>query len=495
MSNGPNGGEDGPPPHFIVIVPGYMGSILRDRQTGEVVWIDVPELLKKVLLGGRRAVDAFLEKMAYPNPNLVADGIVNEVLVVEPFFKLEQYGRLLEELEQWGYQIEPDDPAPTDSCVYTFPYDWRQDNRISARQLGEAVEGWRQRHPGAEAWLIAHSNGGIVSRWYIQEEGGAEHVGRLYLMGSPWDGAPKAFKVLMDGFEVLGRRWFNRWNLGPRMKEMIRSFPSFYQLLPVVNPYLRTEDNEDLDLFQNRSWLESPDQNQLLDDARLFNEKLAAEPGVDTICFFGTRKPTTTAGIVQMGAGGGLLDIQWIETGAGDGTVPVRSARHPWFEAQSRDRWRAFPVGHGDIYIDGGVLAFLKQELIDQYEGVRRAAIFTPDFSIIFNPERGYCGPGEELSAWAEIKDAEGKPISKATVRAALIFRQKLPGSEDDPAPVASEPVRLRERRDQPGRYEGVVTVPGVEGYYDLQGSIKVPRKPTVMLNELVLVEHEPEPE
>lgn len=32
----------GPPLHFLVIVPGYMGSLLKDKKTGKMVWLDLP---------------------------------------------------------------------------------------------------------------------------------------------------------------------------------------------------------------------------------------------------------------------------------------------------------------------------------------------------------------------------------------------------------------------------------------------------------------------
>jgi hypothetical protein len=126
------------PPHFIVLVPGYMGSQLRDHQTGQMVWVDFPSLLRNPLgVGG--AIDHLLEQMAYPNDALEPAGIVNDVLFVPPWAKQEQYGRLTQKLAEWGYQIDPSSPQPDRLSAYTFAYDWRQDNRISARQLAKAV--------------------------------------------------------------------------------------------------------------------------------------------------------------------------------------------------------------------------------------------------------------------------------------------------------------------------------------------------------------------
>lgn len=126
----------------------------------------------------------------------------------------------------------PDPASGAELALYTFPYDWRQDNRLSARQLGDAIARWRKRHSGAEAWIIAHSNGGIVARWYIEKEGGKDRVGRLFLMGSPWDGVPNMMWMLFHGLDTLFRRRFNLFDIPRRSRDLFRTFPSAYQLLP-----------------------------------------------------------------------------------------------------------------------------------------------------------------------------------------------------------------------------------------------------------------------
>jgi hypothetical protein len=141
--------------------------------------------------------------------------------------------------------------------------------------------------------------------------------------------------------------------------------------------------------------------------------------------------------------------------------------------------------------VDDGVLAFLRQELVDKYKGKKRAALYAPDFSILFNPDHDFYAPNEDLLAWAEIKDAQEKPVSKASVKARLAFREPLPGSEGTIAPVEGGEVRLKERKDKPGRYEALLRVPGVEGYYRLSASIKLVGKPGVALEELVAVEQD----
>ena len=486
MTGNTNPPKGSPPPHFIVIVPGYMGSQLRDKKTGEIVWLDFPGMLKNPLKVGE-AITNMLEKMKYPNSDLEPAGIVNQVLVAPPLFKQEQYIRLAQKLAEWGYKIDPEAPNPGDACAYTLSYDWRQDNRISGRQLGEFVTQLEMKHPGAEAWLIGHSNGGIISRWYIQKEGGKDHVGRMFYMASPWDGAPKALMVLMNGLEAMGLKRFNLWDLGPRMQKLVRTFPSYYQLIPHKNPFLRNEDNEVVDLFNDTRWLDNDAEKAMLADALQFNLDLEGDPGVETICFYGTRKPTTTAGIARFNIGGKIEAVQWIETGAGDGTVPERSGIHPWLAKENR---LPFPVGHGDIYVDDGVLEFLHREMIDRYVGGIRAALIRPDISVVFEPDKDFYTPGEKIKVWVQLSDPKtGQPFRKATVKTWVSFRDALPGAAPVKRPEDSIAVRLKESKSKPGYYTGAVPAPTQEGYYDVIASVKVEHISQINLSELIVVE------
>ena len=67
------------PRHFVVIVPGYMGSKLRDKTTGKVLWIDLGTIPSNPLKW-KDWVDHLFEAMTYPNDNLEPAGIVDEVL-------------------------------------------------------------------------------------------------------------------------------------------------------------------------------------------------------------------------------------------------------------------------------------------------------------------------------------------------------------------------------------------------------------------------------
>jgi len=468
-----------------------MGSKLRDRQTGELVWVDVPALLSNIMRL-REKLDWMFTALAYPNPDIQPAGILDQVIFMPPLFKQEQYGRMLAALEKMGYDIDPEQLSSSRPAAYTFSYDWRQDNRISARQLGEAIDLWRRRHPGAKAWIIAHSNGGIVSRWYIEKEGGKDHVGRLFLMGSPWDGAPKALETMMTGFEVTLLRLFNLLDAQQRSREIIQSFPSFYQLIPVCNPFLRNLSNEVVDPFSDFGWIEGDAHKQMALDGKRFNQELGTTLSVETLCFFGARQPTTNAGLVRYAAGDRWSGVEWSANEAGDGTVPERSAVHP--NALEK---LPYAVGHGDIYVNPAVLEKLEWELVRKYRTVSGtlAEAVTERLKIGFEPGKDFYEPGEEIRIWASIHDKEtGVPVSGGQVDVSVILQQELVASTPFSSSEPLATLRMRESEEIPGRYEAAFAAPDSQGYYALNALVQAPGEPAVTLEELVLVEREPNP-
>jgi pimeloyl-ACP methyl ester carboxylesterase len=483
----------GIPQHFIVFVPGIMGSTLRSASSGEIIWIDFSSL-PLAPWNWDDWVHNLLDTLRYPNDDLVPSGIVNDVLFLPPWIKQEQYGRLFEAFESMGYRADPANYPEEERDVYAFPYDWRQDNRISARQLGQAIERWRGFHPDAQVWIVAHSMGGLVSRWYIEKEGGKEHVARLFLLASPWDGAPKALSMLTTGFEVLFRQRLSfLGDIQGMTRDLIRSFPSPYQLLPYQNPFLRGADNEPVDLYSSATWLDTDEQRQMLLDGRAFNTELGRDTSVETLCFFGVKRPTVTDGLIDVIANGHWGGITWRRSEAGDGTVPERSAVHTGASEKL-----PFAVGHGDIYVDPALLEKLEWELIRRYQAGVLAEVTTDRLHVMFEPtsymDRDGFDPGDHIHVWATVAEREsGQPVLDATITARFAWHSPLPG--DDPATyqyaltdeLAS--VELVSSTEALGRYEGVIDAPRVEGYYRLEATVDVPGNPAVNLHELVLIE------
>ncbi|MFN8498595.1 MAG: CHAT domain-containing protein [Anaerolineae bacterium] len=468
------------PPHFLVMIPGIMGSKLRNKKTGEIVWID-PGGVPKNPFQWNAWIDHLLGELAYPNDDLEPAGVMDKLIFVPPWAKQEIYSRFVTALQGMGYKADPSQYAEADRTLYCFDYDWRQDNRRSAALLAEAIERWQSFHPDAKPWIVAHSNGGLVARWYIEKLGGKERVGRLFLLGSPWDGSPKALRMLFDGM-VLLRQWPGLLDIAERTRKVVRGWPCAYQLLPHVDPFLRAEGDQVVELTGDLGWLDEG-QRALLEDARRFTTELDKATSVETLCFFGRAQPTATGGLLHTDAVGDWERIDWRTTDDGDGTVPERAAVLPTSQEQL-----PFAVTHGEIYVNPDVLQKLEWELIGKFQAGTLAQLVVGGLDITFNPDKDTYSPGEAIRVVATVRQVEGGgAVRDADIAAALVWRDALPGS---PVTMAdTDTIRLTPTPGEAGRYEGEFTAPGAEGYYRVEATVAAPGLPPVSLGELVAVE------
>ena len=99
-------------------------------------------------------------------PGLVKiDGYTQTSRLITDHFKVTQ-GNIYE---------DPEDQAAN---FYHFPYDWRRDNQVSAKilkkLLDKRLKRWREYsgNQNAKVILLAHSMGGLVSRYYLEVLGG-----------------------------------------------------------------------------------------------------------------------------------------------------------------------------------------------------------------------------------------------------------------------------------------------------------------------------------
>jgi pimeloyl-ACP methyl ester carboxylesterase len=144
-------------------------------------------------------------------------------------WKIDGYGRLATFLKR-TFEVKPGEN------YFEFPYDWRRDNRAAARRLGRLSKDWlknfRKQSPNARLILIAHSMGGLVSRYFLECLGGAQDTRALITFGTPYRGSIKALDFISNGWQ---------WKKGPvtllELTELVRSLTSAYQLLPTYPCY------------------------------------------------------------------------------------------------------------------------------------------------------------------------------------------------------------------------------------------------------------------
>lgn len=244
--------SDVPP---LIVIHGVLGAKLR-QPDGTEVW---PGGLSKLAFS------------SYPDLALpVADDDLAHPLEAYALFDAaagrDFYGSIVRTLESAGgyRQARPGQPAAGGRAYYLLIYDWRQDNLQTVQKLDQLIQQIRQDYadPTLKVDIVAHSNGGLVSRYYARygtrdvlndnefpvTGAGAANIRRLILLGTPNFGSLQSLRSFIEGAEVGFRR------IPP---EVLLTMPSAYQLFPhALNDWLITAAGAPLsrDLFDVELW-------------------------------------------------------------------------------------------------------------------------------------------------------------------------------------------------------------------------------------------------
>jgi pimeloyl-ACP methyl ester carboxylesterase len=262
-----------------------------------------------------------------------------------------------------------------------FPYDWRRDNRASARALGRFVDArlaaWRQSSGAADARVVfvVHSMGGLVARYYLECLDGRPLCRALITFGTPFRGAPSALEFLCNGYKKLFLD----------VSELVRSFPSVYQLLPRYP--MVVQGNADPQYIDDVEGLPNIDRDRAR-SARAFHSEIDnavalrhAEPTYLIQPVVGMKQPTLQS---AQFAGGVCTVVRgtppgWpAEWSDGDGTVPRVSA----VPIELSNEFRETFIGqrHASLQVNEHVVTEIASKLLQLQAGgdlanVRAAAV------------------------------------------------------------------------------------------------------------------------
>jgi len=312
---------------IVVFLPGIMGSELKlgnDR-----IWP-----------GPAASLIGTYKKMAeLLRPELVASDVIRSFSVST------QYQALIDDLRRFGF-VE-------NQRLFPFPYDWRKSNSEAAGKLADRLDALVALQPAAEITLLAHSMGGLVSRYYLESgqfDGRPAYraVRRLITLGTPHQGAPLALSA------AVGKE--KRLFLSADQVHLLASdprYPSLYQLLPPASEPFAWDGRfgqklAPLDVYDGGTAAALGLEVANLASAQAFRNGLdfARRPAaVRYFLFFGTRQTTISASSLNLGLGNPKNRVTNLEIeDGGDGTVPV------WSGMSSGLQGRAVGGEHGSIY-------------------------------------------------------------------------------------------------------------------------------------------------
>jgi hypothetical protein len=340
----------------VVVLPGIMGSVLRDAHGDDVWKLSAGSILKGVLGRGKAIKRLQLPDGIgddHPGDGVVATELMPDMHVVPGIWTVTVgYERLLAWFRE-SFDVVEADPRDPDRVVnfVQFPYDWRLSNRYNAHVLQQKVEPVLERfrsQPGnADARLvfISHSMGGLVTSYYVDVLGGHEVTGKVITLGTPHRGALNALVSLVNGV---------RKGIGPigfDITDLARSLPALFQLLP---EYACIDAGGAL---QKTTETALPELNAaMVADAMRFHEELRTGAAAHADAYtshpiLARTQPTDTTARIVGGTVEALRTLrtdQGDEDQKGDGTVPRLSAA-PYGVASNSPSLRYVMDKHGAL--------------------------------------------------------------------------------------------------------------------------------------------------
>ncbi|MFN6470488.1 MAG: lipase/acyltransferase domain-containing protein [Nostoc sp. SerVER01] len=352
---------------MVVILPGILGSVLQ--KDGKDLWAISGKAIWQIVTKSDEALNNLKLGQDDPEAESLDDGIratalIQDTHLVPGLWKIDGYTKIARLITD-NFHVTPgdiyNDPDDKAANFYHFPYDWRRDNRANARLLKKLIDKrlkcWRESGAkDAKVILLAHSMGGLVSRYYLEVLEGWQDSRALFTFGTPYRGSLKAVNFLANGYKQLFLD----------LTEVMRSLTSIYQLLPrykVINingEYHRIAEIDNLPNIDRRKAQDAYQFHLEIDAAveqHLKDERY--HKSLTTVPISGTQQPTLQSAVLKDGKLIASEDLPGVmknqlSLGDGDGTVPKVSS----IPVERADNFNNFFIAeqHGSLQNQAQVL-------------------------------------------------------------------------------------------------------------------------------------------
>lgn len=231
----------------VVIVPGIMGSELRDAESGKPLW-GVKRLIDYTARAHmRRLRDLAVTKDEREGRTgrVEATGLLASAEWLPGLGSAHPYSSLVSEMRR--SVVHPD-------ALLAFPYDWRLSVEYNGDLLAKAIrrhlDAWRA-HPAHQQYVadnpeagparlvfVAHSMGGLLTREVLHGDRTVrDDIRAVMTVGTPFNGSVKAVLMLNSGKGLP-------LPVSPAvLREVVPTMPGLYDLLP---SYRACEEDGDM---------------------------------------------------------------------------------------------------------------------------------------------------------------------------------------------------------------------------------------------------------
>jgi len=299
--------------------------------------------------------------------DIEATDLAPDIHILPGLWRIDGYTRLVSAIEQTFDTVKAYPRQDKLANLIIFPYDWRRDNRINAKRLAstanEFLARWRNQtyFKNAKVIILAHSMGGLISRYYLDVLGGWENCRALFTFGTPYRGSLNALETLANGVRKV-RGLID-------LSDALRSMPAVYQLLPRYPCVLHEKAYHRVSAINALPNVVQQRAHDALNFHLEVDKAVGDRGGVlgyGLFPYVGIHQ--TTQQSAESGAGGlRVRDLNPPELGNayedGDGTVPLVSAI-PLELADRAELVNYFTERHSSLQVNGPLLNDLMQRLI-----------------------------------------------------------------------------------------------------------------------------------
>lgn len=236
-----------------MFIPGMMASVLKDKDTGKIIYGNVMQGLIEELelpINGKTLRDN--------KDEIVAGEVVKTFKYIPGILELD----LNEQIRQVTHRVAGFTPGKDG---FSYPWDWRRDLVEAAQELDRKIEAIKVKtgQPDLKINLVCHSAGGLVARYYAKYGGadvldqaqpvptyaGAKNINKIIMLGTPNTGSVESFMTVHKGL------WLP--SVGRATAEVIFSMPALYEFMPIQGKKVFIDGTGkplDIDLYDPANW-------------------------------------------------------------------------------------------------------------------------------------------------------------------------------------------------------------------------------------------------
>lgn len=185
------------PQKYLLFIPGYYGSMLKEKSTGKIRWAKASNFL----LSQTGLSQQIPGTKIGSTRELITDTILHNVKILPAVWDVDSYGKTLRQLNEFALTHQMN--------LVSVTYDWREDFNHCLTTIDNKIKSLNLK-TSDELHIVAHSMGALLLSYYIRYGAqdvesavenweGLKKIKKAALVAPPFHGLMILFRDIEDG--------------------------------------------------------------------------------------------------------------------------------------------------------------------------------------------------------------------------------------------------------------------------------------------------------